>query len=60
MRPRFNQDYFLQGLARLDRERDPDAGLALFDNACRDSTRTDSELDSYEVILRCNYARALQ
>lgn len=60
MRPTFNRDYLLQGLARLDRERDPDAALALFDNAFRDSTRTDAELDSYEAILRYNYARALQ
>lgn len=59
-RPRFNRDYLTQGLTRLDRERDPDAALALFDNAFRDSTRTDAELDSYEAILRYNYARALQ
>jgi hypothetical protein len=59
-RTAFNQGYLAQGLARLDRENDPDAALALFDNAFRGSARTGAALDSYEATLRYNYARALQ
>jgi hypothetical protein len=59
-RASFTREYLSQGLARLDRERDPDAALALFDYAYRDSAGTDTELDAYQATLRYNYARALQ
>ncbi|SEK10698.1 MULTISPECIES: hypothetical protein [unclassified Variovorax] len=59
-RDEYTRDYLSEGLNRLDRARDPDAALALFDNAYKGGIQQESDTNAYEATLRYNYGRALQ
>lgn len=59
-RNNFTYEYLKLGLARLEQDKQPDAALAIFENAFRDPTRPSTVSNFYEANLRYNYARALQ